>query len=77
MVAAVRQIVKVQVDGRLEITAPEFRAGSITEVIVFFPNQQPPAMMVDRVAALRQLRDSLALSPEAADKWVNASPVKP
>ena len=56
MVTAVRQILQVQADGRLEILAPELRAGEVIEVIVLPPPQPTMATPAIRVAALAQLR---------------------
>jgi hypothetical protein len=70
MVAAVRQLVKVLADGRLEIVSPELRAGTMTEVIVLFPSEPAMATPADRVAALELLRKSLALTTKSADEWV-------
>jgi hypothetical protein len=70
MVAAVRQIVKVQSDGRIEIIAPELRAGTITEVIVLLPPEPSMATPAERVAALARLRDSIGLTATDADNWV-------
>jgi hypothetical protein len=70
MVAAVRQIVTVLSDGRIEIIAPELRAGTITEVIVLLPPEQTPATPAERVAALAQLRENIGLTTRAADAWV-------
>jgi hypothetical protein len=70
MVPAVRQIVKVQSDGRIEIIAPELRAGTVTEVIVLLPTEPSVATPVERVAALARLRDSIGLTAQAADNWV-------
>jgi len=69
MVAAVRQIVKVLSDGRLEIVAPELRAGAVTEVIVLLPPDPAVSTPAERVAALARLRDSIGLTAEAADDW--------
>jgi len=70
MVAAVRQTVKVLSDGRIEIIAPEFRAGTVTEVIVLLPPELTPASPAERVAALARLRESIGLTTKAADNWV-------
>lgn len=70
MVIAVRQIVRVQSDGRMEIIAPELRAGTVTEVIVLLPSESPPATPAERLAALARLRDSIGLTTKAADHWV-------
>lgn len=71
MVAAVRQIVKVESDGRLEIIAPELRAGTVTEVIVLLPSDPTFATPAERVAALARLRDSIGMTAEAADDWAH------
>jgi predicted nucleic acid-binding protein len=70
MVAAVRQIVTVQSDGRIEIIAPELRAGTVTEVIVLLPPESTMATPAERVAALARLRESIGLTAQAADVWV-------
>jgi hypothetical protein len=69
MMTAVRQIVKVQTDGRIEILAPELRAGSEAEVIMLLPGETASQTPAERVAVLRALRKDLALTPEAAEKW--------
>ncbi|MGA2233614.1 MAG: hypothetical protein ABSH22_22125 [Tepidisphaeraceae bacterium] len=69
MVAAVRQIVTVKSDGRIEITAPELRAGTVTEVIVLLPADAISPTPVERVAALARLRESIGLTDVAADDW--------
>jgi hypothetical protein len=69
MVTAVRQIVRVQSDGRMEIIAPELRAGIVTEVIVLLPSESTAATPAERVAALARLRDSIGLTTKAADNW--------
>jgi hypothetical protein len=70
MVAAVRQTVTVESNGRIEILAPEFRAGTVTEVIVLFPQQNIPSPP-DKVEALRQLRESIGLTSKLAEDWVS------
>jgi hypothetical protein len=70
MVAAVRQVVKVECEGRIEIVAPELRAGTITEVIVLLPAEPKLTTPAERVAALTRLRDSIGLTTQAADDWV-------
>jgi hypothetical protein len=72
MVAAVRQTVKVESDGRIEILDPEFRAGAVMEVIVLLPDQAAPADVANRLAALARLRESINLSAEDAEKWVRS-----
>ena len=71
MVAAVRQIVKIEANGRIEILSPELRAGTTAEVIVLLP--PPPSDLTltpaEKVAALCKLRESVALTPESAEKW--------
>ena len=69
MMTAVRQIVKVQTDGRIEILAPELQAGSEAEVIMLLPEYRTPQTPAERVAALNALRNELALTPEEAEKW--------
>src|SRR5258708_4548490 len=69
MVAAVRQTVKVLSDGRIEIIAPELRAGTVTEVIVLLPPESTPSTPAERVAELARLRETIGLTPEAADNW--------
>jgi hypothetical protein len=54
----------------MEIIAPELRAGTLTEVIVLLPSEPTPATSAERMAVLAQLRDSLGLTTQAADKWV-------
>jgi hypothetical protein len=70
MVAAVRQIIKVEANGRIEILAPELRAGTMAEVIVLLPSVTQVSEPRDRVAALSNLRKSIGLSAAAADEWV-------
>jgi hypothetical protein len=71
MVTAVRQMVKVQSNGRIEILAPEFRAGTVMEVIVLLPGEAATSNAADRLAALSQLRESIGLSAQAAEKWMD------
>ena len=71
MVAAIRQMVKVEANGRIEILAPEFRAGTVMEVIVLVPVEPSPSTPADRVAALANMRQSIGLTSAAAEDWVN------
>jgi ABC-type cobalamin transport system ATPase subunit len=71
MVAAVRQMVKVQSNGRIEILAPEFRAGTVMEVIVLLPGEAATSNAADRLAAMRRLRESIGLSAQSAEKWMD------
>jgi hypothetical protein len=70
MVAAVRQMVKVEANGRIEILAPELRAGTLAEVIVLLPSEVSTDTPGDRIAALSRLRKSIGLSIQGADDWV-------
>jgi hypothetical protein len=75
MVAAVRQIVKVESDGRIEIVSPEFRAGTVMEVIVLLAPESTLATPAERVAALARLRKSIGLTAKAADECGRARSV--
>jgi hypothetical protein len=70
MVAAVKQLVTVEEDGRLELHSPELRRGTIAEVIVLIP-EEGPRTCEQSLAALESLQHSMALTPSAADEWIN------
>ena len=68
MVAAIRQTVTVQTDGRLEIHSPELKPGAQAEVIVLLERSTPtPA---ERIAAFEELQRRLNLDAATAAKWI-------
>ena len=69
MVAAIKQVVTVGAGGRIEISAPELRAGSRAEVIILVP-QEPCATPDGALAALDQLQQSVKLDRRSADAWI-------
>jgi CelD/BcsL family acetyltransferase involved in cellulose biosynthesis len=69
MVAAIRQTVTVQPDGRIEIRSPELIPGAQADVIVIVEEARH-ASPDDRVALWRQLQQSMNLTPEAARQWI-------
>ena len=69
MVAAIKQLLTVQHDGRLEIRAPELRAGEQAEVIVLV-QPQGPAKTLTPLEALDALQRSLRLDQKSADAWM-------
>ena len=76
MMTALRQTATVTAQGRLDVAVPELTPGTLAEVIVLVaaPASPPAASPSDpainsRLAALRQLQDSLNLSAEDVRKW--------
>ena len=72
MMTAVRKTATVQPDGRMTFGIPELPPGTVADVIVLVEATPPePRAMTpaERVAAWRQLRASVNLSPEAAEQW--------
>ena len=67
MVAAIRQMVKVQPGGVVHFASPELREGAEAEVIVLVSEAAVPAQ---RLAAFQALQRSLALTPAAAEQWI-------
>jgi hypothetical protein len=72
MVAAIRQTVTIKDDGAIEVRSPELRAGEHAEVIVLL-NQPASAQgsSMTPLEALKALQESLNLTPEAAQKWID------
>jgi hypothetical protein len=69
MVRAIREIVTVGPDGKIELHAPELRQGSRAEVIVLTePDQEQTP--VSPLEAFEALQRSLGLTPEAAEEWI-------
>jgi hypothetical protein len=67
MTVAVKQVVTVQPGGVVHFASPELREGTEAEVIVLVPEVSDAAR---RLAAFQALQKSLALTPEAAEKWI-------
>lgn len=66
MVAAIKQRVTVQEEGRIEVRSPQFHPGAVAEVIVLLePQPSAPSL-----TALDQLQRSLELDPAGAQAWV-------
>lgn len=70
MTTAIRQTATVQADGRLDVFAPELAAGTVTEVIVLVASEPQSTTIAERLAALKQLQDSLKLTPDSAAAWM-------
>jgi hypothetical protein len=69
MVRAIREIVTVGPDGRIELQASELPQGSRAEVIVLIESD-PAKPAPDALEAFDALQRSLAMTPEAAEEWV-------
>lgn len=70
MVTAIKQRVTVEAGGRVAVQSAELREGEAAEVIVLVDRATAPATPPpDRLDALRQLRASLNLTAETADRW--------
>ena len=71
MVAAIKQLVTVQQDGRLEIRSPELRAGAHAEVIVLVepaPESRPPNLK--QLEALTALQQAYQLDEQSTKAWI-------
>lgn len=69
MVRAIREIVTVGPDGKIELQAPELRQGSRAEVIVLVePDQERTP--VSPLEAFETLQRSLGLTTEQAEEWI-------
>ena len=68
MVTAIKQHVRVEAGGRVAVQSAELREGESAEVIVIV-ERAGPTPPADRLDALRQLRASLNLTADAADRW--------
>ena len=72
MVAAIRQLITVGEDGRIEVRSSQLRHGDVAEVIVLLNSSEPEpeANQPHRLtAALDQLQQSLKLSATTAAAW--------
>ncbi len=69
MVAAVKQLINVQEDGRIEVNSPELRRGTVAEVIVLLAAESPQKSSDASIDALDALQKSVALDAVAADEW--------
>jgi hypothetical protein len=70
MVRAIREIVTVGPDGKIELRAPELRQGARAEVIVLVESDQGQQTPVSPLEAFEALQRSLDLTPEAAEEWI-------
>ena len=74
MVAAIRQTLTVQADGRIETRSPQLRPGATAEVIVLVESLPSSALVpptpAQSLAALEQLQRSLGLDRSRAEAWV-------
>jgi hypothetical protein len=70
MVAPIKQTVTVQPDGHIEIRSPQLRPGARAEVIVLMEQENKPSALTP-LEAFQKLQDSLKLTPEAAQKWID------
>jgi hypothetical protein len=70
VVAPIKQIVTVGAGGRIESPASQLAPGTRVEVTVQV--DEPPAAKTpaERLALLRELRQSLALDEKAAAEWI-------
>jgi len=73
MNAAIRQTVTVQPGGVVHFASPELREGTEAEVIVLVAASPEPER---RLAAFQALQQSLALTPDAAEKWIHQAAVE-
>ena len=69
MVRAIREIVIVGPDGKIEVRAPELREGSRAEVIVLIEPERDRTP-VSPLGAFETLQRSVGLTAEAAEEWV-------
>jgi hypothetical protein len=68
MVTAIKQRVTVEAGGRVALQSAELCEGESAEVIVMV--DRPSAVSADdRLASLKQLRESLKLTTAAAQHW--------
>lgn len=67
MASTIRQTIKVQEEGRLEIRSPDLHSGTTAQVTILVEKQHNDA----RSRLLAELQDSLKLSPEDADAWIH------
>jgi len=65
MITALRQKVKVQPGGQIEIRSPELEPGSIAEVIVLIEKQPTPGERQARVRELAALFETTQALPQA------------
>src|SRR4051812_24207002 len=74
MVAAIRQVLTVQEDGRIEVRSPELRPGAVAEVIVLLdpsPSDVPTGHSPQTAAMWDRLQQSLKLDAKAASAWID------
>lgn len=69
MVAAIRQTVKVEHDGRIEIRSPQLQTGATAEVIVLLESRQSRSPLV----LLDDLQRSMGLDHATAQAWAHRS----
>jgi hypothetical protein len=69
MVRAIREIVTVGPDGKIDLRAPELRQGSRAEVIVLIEADQERTPLSPS-EAFEALQQGLGLTAEAAEEWV-------
>jgi hypothetical protein len=68
MIGALRQVVDVEEDGKLEVRSPELRKGTVAEVIVLVSSG--PRSPAAALAALEELKRAGTLDQAAAEKWM-------
>ena len=69
MVTTITQVVTVEAGGRVAIESPELLEGESAEVVVTV--RRTVASPVERLNALKELRESLRLTPASASQWEN------
>jgi hypothetical protein len=67
MASTIRQTIKVQEEGRLEVRSPDLHSGTTAQVTILIEKQNNDS----RSRLLAELQDSLKLSSEDADAWIN------
>jgi hypothetical protein len=67
MASTIRQTIKVQEEGRLEVRSPDLHSGTTAQVTILIEKQDNHS----RTRLLAELQDSLKLSAEDADAWIN------
>ena len=70
MVSPIRQTVKVEHDGRIEIRSPHFQTGATAEVIVLLEPRQVRTPLV----LLDDLQRIMGLDQASAQAWAIGSP---
>jgi hypothetical protein len=69
MVAAIRQTIKVEQDGRIEIRSPQLQTGATAEVIVLLDSRQGRSPLV----LLDNLQRIMGLDYASAQAWAYQS----